>query len=247
MLLEPVRRAPAPVRSVVTSPGVYATSYRGCRERVTEIVTRLEDEDLTRRVPACPDWTVRDLAAHIVGVAADLSVGNLEQVGAKEWTSTQIARRADLSVADLVDEWTKLAEQVEPAADLIPPGAAQMLVGDAVTHEHDMRGAVDRPGARDSDAVWIGLDRYVKLFGKRIKDAELASVVVRSGAREWQAGVREPETILSGDAFELLRALTGRRTIDEIAALEWTGDTSAYLAIFSTYPPTGTSLSESRT
>jgi uncharacterized protein (TIGR03083 family) len=229
----------------VTSPGDYAVSYRGCRERVTEIVTGLDEEDLARRVPACPEWTVKDLAAHIVGVAADLSVGNLEQVGTTEWTSTQIAERADRSVAELIDEWTKLAEQVEPAADLIPPGAAQMLVGDAVTHEHDMRGAVDRPGARDTEAVWIGLDRFVRLFGKRVKDAELSSVVVRSGEREWQAGIREPEAVLSGGAFELLRALTGRRTLDEISALTWTGDSSAYLAIFSTYPPTTISLSES--
>jgi uncharacterized protein (TIGR03083 family) len=225
--------------------GEYSASYRGCRERVTEIVTGLDDEGLARRVPACPDWSVRDLTAHIVGVAADFSVGNLEQVGTKEWTRAQIAERADRSVADLIDEWTKIAEQVEPAADLIPPGAAQLLVGDAVTHEHDMRGAVDRPGSRDSDAVWIGLDRYVRLFGKRVKDAELLSVIVRSGPREWRAGVRESEIVLSGGAFELLRALTGRRTIDEISALTWTGDSSAHLAIFSTYPPTSTSLSES--
>jgi uncharacterized protein (TIGR03083 family) len=225
--------------------GPYSTSYRGCRERVTEMVTGLADDDLARRVPACPDWTVRDLAAHIIGVAADLSVGNLEQMGANEWTSAQVAKRKDHSVTDLIEEWTKLAEQVEPTADLIPPGAAQMLVGDAVTHEHDMRGALNRPGARDTDAVWIGLDRYIRVFGKRIKDAELPSVVVRSGDREWQAGIREPEAILSGDAFGLLRALTGRRTIEEISGLEWNGDSTAYVAIFSTYPPTTISLAES--
>jgi len=233
------------VTSSSPSVGKYSTSYRGCRERVTEMVTGLGDDDLARRVPACPDWTVRDLTAHIIGVAADLSVGNLEQMGAHEWTSAQIAKRKDHSVTDLIEEWTKLAEQVEPTADLIPPGAAQMLVGDAVTHEHDMRGALNRPGARDTDAVWIGLDRYIRLFGKRIKDAELSSVVVRSGEREWQAGIREPDTVLSGDVFELLRALTGRRTLDEISALKWTGDSSAYLTIFSTYPPATISLSES--
>ena len=196
-LLEPVRRTTAPLPALVTCPGQpiekYSTSYRGCRERVTEMVTGLADDDLARRVPACPDWTVRDLTAHIIGVAADLSVGNLEQMGAHEWTSAQIAKRKDHSVTDLIEEWTKLAEEVEPTADLIPPGAAQMLVGDAVTHEHDMRGALNRPGARDTDAVWIGLDRYIRVFGKRIKDAELSSVVVRSGDREWQAGIREPE------------------------------------------------------
>lgn len=222
--------------------GIYSAAYRGCRERVGEIVTGLGDEELNQRVPACPDWSVRDLTAHIVGVAADFSVGNLKQVGSSEWTSAQIAARAGRSVEDLIAEWAKLAEQVEPTADLIPPGAAQMLVGDAVTHEHDVRGAVARMGARDSDAVGIGLDRYIRLFGKRVKDAELPSVVVRAGSREWRAGVKEPEAGLRGDAFELLRALTGRRTTDEIAALDWTGDRSVYTQLFSTYPPASTSL-----
>ena len=224
--------------------GIYSVAYRGCRERVVEVVTGLGDDELKQQVPSCPDWSVRDLTAHIVGVAADFSVGNLEQVGSSDWTSAQITARAGRSVSELIDEWTKLAEQVEPTADLIPPGAAQMLVGDAVTHEHDMRGAVARVGARDSDAVGIGLDRYIRLFGKRVKDAELPSVVIRAGGREWQAGVKDPEAELSGDAFELLRALTGRRTIDEIAALEWSGDASLYTPLFSTYPPASTSLRE---
>lgn len=224
--------------------GVYSVAYRGCRERLAEIVVGLRDDELNQQVPACPDWSVRDLTAHIVGVAADFSVGNLEQVGSDEWTSAQISTRSGRSISDLIEEWTKLAEQVEPTADLIPPGAAQMLVGDAVTHEHDVRGSVARVGARDSDAVGIGLDRYIRLFGKRVKDAELPSVIVRAGDREWQAGVRDPEAELRGGAFELLRALTGRRTIDEIAALKWAGDASLYTPLFSTYPPARTSLAE---
>ncbi|MGH2749947.1 MAG: maleylpyruvate isomerase family mycothiol-dependent enzyme [Actinomycetota bacterium] len=222
----------------------YSSAYRGCRERMTEIVTRLAPGELERRVPACPEWSVKDLLAHVIGVAADFAAGNLEKAGADEWTRAQIASRSDIEVPDLVHEWETISLQVEPVQDLISPGAAGMLIGDAVTHEHDLRGAVGRPGARDSDAVWIALDRYVRRFGKRIKDAGLPSVVVQAGDRRWQAGVLDPEVELDGAAFQLLRALTGRRTIGEITSLPWTGDPGPYTELFSSYPPARGSLLE---
>ncbi|MGH2702243.1 MAG: maleylpyruvate isomerase N-terminal domain-containing protein, partial [Actinomycetota bacterium] len=53
-------------------------AYRGCRERVSEIVRSVPPEQLGRRVPACPDWTSTDLLAHLVGVAEDFVSGNLD-------------------------------------------------------------------------------------------------------------------------------------------------------------------------
>jgi uncharacterized protein (TIGR03083 family) len=219
-------------------------AYRGCRERFTEIVTTVPIGELDRRVPACPEWTVTELLAHQVGVAEDTVSGNLERSGADEWTAAHIARRSGVGVPDLLTEWAAVAAQLEQALEHVAPGPASLLVGDAVTHEHDLRGAVGRPGERGSDAVWIALERYVKWFGKRLKDAELPSVVVHTGDRRWQAGILDPAAEIKGEPFELLRALTGRRTIDEISSLAWTGDPAPYIELFSTYSPTRTSLSE---
>jgi hypothetical protein len=90
----------------------------------------------------------------------------------------------------------------------------------------------------------MGLDRYVRWFGKRIKDAGLPSVLVHSGDRDWQAGILEAGIELEGDPFQLLRALTGRRTLEEIASLRWTGDAGPYLELVSTYTPANRSLEE---
>lgn len=119
-----------------------------------------------------------------------------------------------------------------------------MLISDAVTHEHDLRGAVNRPDARDSEAMWIALNRNIRRFGKRIKDTEQPSVVVQCEGRHWQAGVLEPSVELEADRFELLRALTGRRTIQEVASLAWTGDSKPYIELVPSYPPTRNSLKE---
>ena len=222
-----------------------SSAYRGCRERIGELASDAPPEALCQTVPACPNWTVVDLLAHVIGVAEDFAAGNLEGAGSDEWTSSQIARRSQLSVPELVDDWRTISEPIEQSLDQVPPGPTSLLIGDLVSHEHDLRGALNRPGARDSEAVWIGLDRYIRWFGKRIKDAGLPSVTVRSGQRHWQAGILDPTVELEGEAFELLRAMTGRRTTEEIASLSWTGDSGNYLGLLPTYPPPAVSLGES--
>ena len=222
-----------------------SSAYGSCRERISEIAANLVPEDLTRKVPACPEWTITDLVAHLVGVAEDFAAGNFDNAGSDAWTKTQIARRSKLAMRALIDDWDAVSRQLDPSLDEVRPGVAAMLIGDAVTHEHDLRGALNLPGARDSDAMWIALDRNVRRFGKRIKDAELPSVAVCCEDRKWQAGVLEPAVELRGDRFELLRALTGRRTVQEITSLAWTGDVKPYIELVPNYPVTRNSLSES--
>jgi len=222
-----------------------SSAYRGCRERIGEIAANLGPVDLTGTIPACPEWTVTDLVAHLAGVAEDFAAGNLDKAGADAWTKAQIARRSKLEMPALISDWDDISIELDPSLDEIPAGVAAMLIGDAVTHEHDLRGAVNVPGARDSYAMWIGLERNIRRFGKRIKDAEQPSVVVQCEGREWQAGVLKPAVELEADHFELLRALTGRRTLQEITSLAWTGDPKPYLELVSSYPVARSSLSES--
>lgn len=214
---------------------VFGTAYAGVRKRVGELVLSLDSEDLEKRVPACPDWTIKNLVSHMTGIAADMIAGNVAEAGQDDWTTAQIATRNDRSMQEIVDEWNEVGSQLEAALEHLHPAVGALTVGDVVTHEHDARQALGRSGARDSDAVAIGLDIYVRRFGRRIRDAGLPTLEVKTESQTLQAGKEEPIGAVGGSEFELLRSLTGRRTLDQIKALDWTVDSGPYLGVFSSY------------
>jgi len=47
--------------------------YERVREDFVATVSALSDDELTLPVPATPSWSVRDVLAHVVGLAADLN------------------------------------------------------------------------------------------------------------------------------------------------------------------------------
>jgi uncharacterized protein (TIGR03083 family) len=73
-------------------------AYRAVRDRMIALVDGVDgDQD----VPACPGWTVRDLMAHVTGVADDILEGRMDGVATDEWTGTQVAARAERTVAEV--------------------------------------------------------------------------------------------------------------------------------------------------
>ena len=80
------------------------------------------------------------------------------------WTQAQVDARHDTPIADVLDEWTRCGELVEMAIPDLEPMRRVMLLTDVVTHEHDLRGAVGQPGARDSSAIafsFVGVSRAI--------------------------------------------------------------------------------------
>lgn len=222
----------------------FGAAYRASRLRLAQLVTELDADALARRVPACPEWTVADLVRHLTGVAADLLSGNLSGAGQQDWTRAQIEARRARPLRDVLAEWERIAEQLEPALDMISPFAAALTVSDLVTHEHDARGALGDKSARTSDAVVVGFQTYARTFGRRVKERGLPAVELRAGELSVLAGKQEPSVTVQGELFELFRALGGRRTEQEIAALAWSAGPAPYIGIFSTYGTPAVSLHE---
>lgn len=222
----------------------YAAAYRGGRERIQELTKGLSEEDLDRIVPACPEWSIKELVAHLTGIAADSLAGNIGSMGQADWTENQVAPRRDKPLDEILEEWHRLGEQMESGLDDIHPTAASSLIGDLITHELDLRGALDDKGARQGEGVVIATSFYARNFGKRLKDAGLPTVIVQCGEHEWTAGREEPEGYVRAPMFEMLRGLTGRRTLDEVKGFDWTIDAAPYLDVFAMYPVTETSLNE---
>jgi uncharacterized protein (TIGR03083 family) len=223
----------------------YAAVYEDTRLRFAALARSLSDDDLARTVPATPDWTAKDLLAHVVGIAEDVSKGNVEGTGSAPWTQAQVERGRSRRVADLLEQWDELAILIAQGINFMPRTAASLFVADLVTHEHDLRGALKRPGGRDSVGVELALDAYAFRFRRRVEQAGLAPVVISDGAREWRSGEGEPAATVTGEPFELLRALTGRRTPAEVEAnLTWTGDRATYLPYVSMYGTPESGLGE---
>jgi uncharacterized protein (TIGR03083 family) len=144
----------APMRTTALTPTAeqYASAYGSFRARVRELLEPVDPAIASSTVPACPDWTVRDLCAHLAGVCHDLAEGRYPQGDTQAWVDAQVAARQDRTVAALLDEWDQHGPAFE-AAIAENPRALAGLVHDVVSHEHDLRQTLDQPGARTSDGV----------------------------------------------------------------------------------------------
>lgn len=216
----------------------HLAAYQGVRARTIELVSGIDEATAESIVPATPDWRVKDVLAHVVGVNADVLSGNIEGAGTDPWTAVQVEARRDRSVAELVTEWEELTDAFDAVVPHIPDGPAGQLVFDAVTHEHDLRGALHTPGGRDTDAMAISFDWAADVVTLVRADRGAGPLLLRTEAGERLTGEGEAVASVRADRFELLRAMTGRRSADQIDAYDWDGDPSARtpLAFFKPRP-----------
>jgi uncharacterized protein (TIGR03083 family) len=197
-------------------------AYRGVRVRVGALVDAADAAALARIAPAAPEWTAHDVLAHLVGVASDIVAGNLDGVGTDPWAAAQVARSRDRSCADLVAEWDEHGPVVEDMTAQFGRAAGQLL-SDATTHEHDLRGALGVPGARDSDAVALSVGFLGRSLGEQLDAGGVGALAVEHDGTTDTFGTGAPAAALRIDRFELVRALTGRRSLEQIAAYDWDG------------------------
>jgi uncharacterized protein (TIGR03083 family) len=207
--------------------------YNETRARISELVRDLDEGAAVTPVPACPSWTVKDVVAHVTGVCADILGGKLEGVATDPWTQAQVDARTAKPIAEIVAEWDEVGAQVEAILASFPPAAASQLVFDLVTHEHDIRGALRVPGARDSGGVAIGAEFGV--LGLQLSVGSHGLPPLRVVAGDQPLG-EDGGATLTAEPFEVMRACSGRRCPDQLRAMKWEGDADAYLPAFTFGP-----------
>lgn len=198
------------------APEQVAQIYHDTKERITSLVTGLDGAGLKTTVAACPRWSVRDVVSHVTATADDWSRGLLSGPPTDEETALQIARFDGQHLPDIIASWTEAAARLDRLAEsrgVEPP------IGDIACHEHDLRAALGRPGARDSDAVRYTADRLLALLRTPVP----LRVTVEDG--EYRSGPDGgAEISLRTTRFEALRWRTGRRSRAQLAAMDWSGD-----------------------
>lgn len=207
-------------------------TYRSVRERLT---TLLAEETNSRPgawdapVAACPGWQVRDVLAHLVGNLEDGAAGRLAGPPSPQQTSEQVDRHRGDDVADLLYTWAAMAAEAEPRFSAAGAWPAAI---DVLSHEHDVRHALGVPGARDH------------------ADVQVVSRILRPGPDAPFAVVLDDRELIDSrptlrvDPFTWFRVRMGRRTRDEVLALDWSQDPSTVLDACFVFGPATTTVGE---
>jgi uncharacterized protein (TIGR03083 family) len=216
---------------------VALSAYGDVRGRLTELLSDVDDEvGAATTVPGCPLWSVTDTVAHLTGACIDIVDGNLDGVGTTPWADHQVERFSSLGLAALLERWAAIGPVVESLAAGFPRAAASQFVFDATLHEQDIRGALDRPGARDAQGVVVGLGFVEGALDSFVRSNALPTLELVSPEWSTVAGDGEAAVTVEASRFELFRTFGGRRSTDQFLALSWSGEPVPYLRIFDDSP-----------
>ena len=198
------------------------------QRRVIDLVGGLDAQQGERRVPACPDWTVRDLFSHMVGLGVDVLAGDEPNDHNATWTQRQVDERRGHDLPTLVEEWRGVTEPMQ--AYMRERGTRPL--GDLVIHEQDLRGALGVSGAQDTPGLVIMRDRMLRIFAH--KAAGLPPIALVGDDWRWASTDDDPAVVVRAPDFELARALMARRSAAQLRSWTVTGDVEPYLAAFAT-------------
>ena len=214
----------------------YLDAYEQVRERLT-LLTQAHDPDAP--VPSCPAWRVRDVIAHLTGLCEDWVDRRLDGYASQRWTDAQVSRASGETLAWVLERWRRAAArfaQLEDDPVMGPP--ARWGFGDAIVHEADIRGAIQASRV-PSDAVLLSLKGSVARWRETLREASAPTLLLRApDARAWWLGVRDDPmaVVVEAPAYELFRALSGRRSPSQVRTWKWAGSPDPFLDIGLPYP-----------
>ncbi len=195
--------------------------YRQAAHSFIQYANDLNKDDWATPVGCCPGWTARDVLSHAGGSADDIINGRVDGAGTPPWTASQVERYGDLSVADLLAQWTT---QVDDVASLLEQFDEPRPPIDVHTHEHDIRSALNQPGSRDNAIINAGAARFAQI-------ESTPSVTILLDGSESRSPQDEGNGLVVGglSRFELVRSRLGRRSRSQVERYDWSGDPSAVL------------------
>lgn len=203
---------------------MFDALYRDARTRVATIARSLTRQQLDTTVDGTPEWTGREVIAHLAGVASDVVHANLDGAPGPRWTSAQVASRAGRSVDQLLAEWDEVGPAMEAA--LAARTSGFQAVYDVLTHEGDLRetfqldpqpaSAVEPAAFAVAKGVLRGFDGPGRLV-VRCVDAD-------GGQHEWTGGTGDRQAVLTITPYELFRGLLSRRSRRQMLSWQWSGD-----------------------
>jgi uncharacterized protein (TIGR03083 family) len=119
----------------------WAALYRANIDAVTSLAEGLSEAELATRVPATPEWTVREVLAHLAGSPADALSGRMDGAPGPDWTARHVAERSGSDREALVAD---IRGSVDGVVAAIEGTDRPALVWNAAVHHADLHEALDR-------------------------------------------------------------------------------------------------------
>ena len=202
-------------------------AYRAVRRGVRALLGGRPDARF-RRVPACPEWTVTDLLGHLTVIAGRV----LARHG-----GTPAAPPAAAGVPELLDHWDGVGEELDRRLEDAGGRSGAVMVMDAYTHELDLCAALGVAPPEDHVARAPSFEVLVRGLSGSITARGLPSLRLRAtSGEEWTAGDGRPAATVTAPAYDLGRALAGRRSLAQLATLTWSAAPEPWLPAFSWGP-----------
>lgn len=209
--------------------------YERTRQAMVATIHGSTTPQLQLVVPATPEWRVRDVLAHVVGLAADLNAQRFpaaDDEGGAAWSRWQVDARRDQPIEQIIAEWAREAPAFEDGLRLFGYVEGSHFVADLHAHHQDVRGALGLARDDDPTTVAVALDHYAGYLGELLTNAKWGTVEIAVDGEVRVAGGTGPRHAgVSAPAFEVLRALSARRSLGQLRALAWTGEVDELLAL----------------
>lgn len=215
--------------------GDVGVHYRTSRERFTAFIRELSPDELATAVPSCPGWSVRDVLGHVAGITDDALHGRIKGIPDDVQTAEQVERSAQFSVDELIMRWETQSLDFQAVLTSVGPSIAPAAI-DVAAHEQDIRGALGKPGSRYNATIAWALPMMVYGFTRRLEKAGLPPVRVEVEGDVLAEGVPDG-LVLRISQHEAFRSLLGRRSWEQVATCDWSGDPGAVLRVFFTFGP----------
>ncbi|MGH2783998.1 MAG: hypothetical protein ACRDJ1_01920 [Actinomycetota bacterium] len=234
-----------------------AAAFREIRESLTEQLMELDASGWDAPIPTRGDWSVKDTLAMLTGFAEALIEGHWNDDYSDSWENKALRARLQERFQEMIEhrrnepgpdvlrEWAALAPRMErmmAGLDDFPAGthpfAAWTYLWAVVQNGHNIWTALGVAAKeRDSEATSLCLESAIYWLDMRLQAKGIPALRVRTDDQEWVIGDGIPAATVTAPKFELFRALSGRRSIDQIRAFVWDGDPQPYLSVFSPFEP----------
>jgi uncharacterized protein (TIGR03083 family) len=199
--------------STVTKAGIWDTIHSERKALAVDLGGLGEEGWSTRSL--CPDWTVRDVVAHLTATAKLSTARFFPRLMASGFSLHRMQGKDIAAERGASTQETLARFQAQLDSTGAPPGPTEAMLGEVIVHSEDIRRPLGIAHTYPPEALTAIADFYkgsnLILGGKR----RISGLTLQATDTDWAHG-RGPT--VSGPMLSLVMAITGRQAaLDDLS------------------------------